>query len=152
MAFLGRLPDPATQSQWVAAFAAGATEAQLVHSLVDSPEYQAAHASDSSFIGSLYVELLGRSVDPTGLSVWQSFLQNGGSRDAVVTALMNSTKFDQKIVDQNYQNLLHRSPSAGEQQVWVAALQSGAISPSTLSQDLLASPEYYAMAVAASQA
>jgi hypothetical protein len=152
MNFLHRSPSPNERASWVGALQAGADTLTLARALLDSPEYQAAHSSDVSFISGVYADLLGRSVDGGGLVYWEQALQGGTSRDTLVVTLTHSPELDLKLIAENYNNILHRPASAADEQGWLAAMQMGQVNSSTLTQAFLASGEFYNMAVAASQA
>ncbi|HEX8199982.1 MAG TPA: S8 family serine peptidase, partial [Isosphaeraceae bacterium] len=71
----------------VAPQAAGGDDAVLAN-ILTSPEYYAVHGgTPAGFVAGLYVDLLGRGVDPVGAAFWPSVLQSGTSRLAVVQAI-----------------------------------------------------------------
>jgi uncharacterized repeat protein (TIGR01451 family) len=147
--FLHRMPDPGSVSAWVAVLRAGVSESNVVHMFLASGEYQAAHASDASFISGLYQDVLGRNVDAGGLAAWEPVLQTSG-RDVVITGILQSNELYLSVIDQTYQNILHRQPSASEEQAWLAGLRSGEVTTGTITQSFLASGEFFALAAAAS--
>jgi uncharacterized repeat protein (TIGR01451 family) len=151
-AFFGQNPDPGGRAYWVGVFDSGAGETAVARMLLSSPAFQALHPNDGDFITTLYSDLLGRTVDAGSLAFWQQQLQSGVSRAAVVGALMNSDEAFLHIIDTNYVNILHRGADPGGRQHWLAAFRSGQASADSFSQMLLASGEFYGLAVLASQA
>ena len=67
---------------WVDAFLNGAGEVDVIQGFLTSPEYQAAHATDTSFVNALYSQVLGRPAEPAGQEAWVQALQSGLSRQA----------------------------------------------------------------------
>ncbi len=61
----------------------------------------------------------------------------------VALALAHSSEFDGRIVDQDYQLVLHRAAEAGARTFWVSQLQGG-LSQQQLAAALLSSPEFVA--------
>jgi hypothetical protein len=57
--YLNRVESRAERALWIAAMAGGMTEIQVIHAFLSSSEYLAAHGSNTSFIDSLYANVLG---------------------------------------------------------------------------------------------
>ena len=69
---------------------------QVVNYFMASPEFQSTYGaatSDAAFVTLLYQNVLGREPDPGGLVVWLVLLEEGVSRNAVVTGFMASPEF-----------------------------------------------------------
>jgi uncharacterized repeat protein (TIGR01451 family) len=150
-AFFGHAPDAASRAYWIGVFDSGATETDVVRMMVAGPAYQALHPDNTSFVTALYSDLLARPVDSGGLSSWTQQLQNGASRDAVAGALLHSDESYLRIIDNGYVNILHRGADPGGRAGWLSQFRSGQVNVTTFSEDLLASPEFYNLAVQASQ-
>ena len=55
------------------------------------------------------------------------------------------------MLNDDYEMYLHRNPDSIGEQGWLALLESGNVTPRQVGEGFLASNEYYADAVAASQ-
>src|SRR5262249_48117028 len=149
--FLNRVETPAERAGWVAAFQNGMSEIQISQLFLSSAEYQAAHASDASFIDSLYQNVLGRVETPSEQAGWLSFLQSGGTRDQTEVFFLTATEHYQRIVDLDYFTLLGRGADPGGE----AAATNFLVASNTLpngapqaaldqvAETLLASDEFY---------
>jgi uncharacterized delta-60 repeat protein len=63
------------------------------------------------FIAQVYLDLLGRTVDPAGLSFWSAFLDQGsGTRAQVVQGIEDSPEFHALVVGQLFEHYLQRAP------------------------------------------
>jgi uncharacterized repeat protein (TIGR01451 family) len=151
-AFFGHAPDPAGRAYWVSVFNSGANEMDVVQMLVSSPGYQALHPDNASFVTALYNDLLARPVDATALTFWTQQLQNGVSRSTVISSILHSGESYLRVIDTGYANILHRGADPGGRSSWLSAFQTGQVNVGTFSEDLLASPEFYNLAVQASRA
>src|SRR5215475_7935001 len=70
----------------------------------------AATPDNSSFIDSVYGDLLNRSADQVGRTVWTSLLDSGTlGRGDVALSMMRSPEYDLNIVQSLYTRLLGRS-------------------------------------------
>jgi uncharacterized repeat protein (TIGR01451 family) len=148
--FLHQNPDPGGRAYWVSVFRAGASEADVAR-MIFAIGSQANGTSAGDFISALYQDILNRPVDAAGLAYWQQVLQSGVSRDAVIRLIMNSDEANLLVINGNYLNILHRPADAASQQFWLGLMRSGRATAGTLSQALLASGEFFNLAVIASQ-
>jgi uncharacterized repeat protein (TIGR01451 family) len=148
-AFLHRPVDPAGQASWVAAFHAGLDETGLAAALMESPEYLAAHPTDTAFINGVFQDVLGRVADAPSLAAWDQVLQSAG-RDAVVRGILNSDEANLMHIQDDYVSILHRGADLAGQQSWLSQLRTGQTTVGGMTEAFLASNEFYGMAVAAS--
>jgi hypothetical protein len=148
--FLHRPADPTGQANWVAAFHAGLTENGLAEALMNSPEYLAAHPTDTAFINGVFQDVLGHLADPASLASWEQVLQTSG-RDQVIRGILNSDEANLLHINDDYISILHRGADLAGQQSWLSMLRSGQSTVATMSEAFLASTEFFGMAVAASQ-
>jgi hypothetical protein len=102
------------------------------------------------FIASLYADILGRTASGAEIAGWLPTLQ-ATNRAFVVDAFLNSQEVNQKIVNSFYKDFLRRPGTYLEKQPFVAGLTSHQYNSQILAEAILASDQYYAMAVAASQ-
>jgi hypothetical protein len=103
-----------------------------------------AHPDATSFIDGAYQDVLGRTVDPAGLSAAEQLLQQPQGQAVLANVLLTSTERERQVVDGNYQTLLGRSADAAGEQAWLQALQSDNVSADLLAELFLASQEYFA--------
>jgi hypothetical protein len=75
-------------------------ESRLAPAIVGTPNQQ--------FVAQVYVDLLKRPVDPTGLAAWTGLLNQGVSRTAVVSLIQTSTEYHMVEVERLYEDLLNR--------------------------------------------
>jgi hypothetical protein len=86
-------------------------------------------------VDSLYLRYLGRQADPGGEAAFVTYLQAGGTEEGVVSALLGSPEFFNRVtsgsaspvstyVEALYENLLNRIPASAELNGWVSAVAS----------------------------
>jgi hypothetical protein len=103
------------------------------------PSYQL--TPNAAFVSALYQAVLGRQVDPAGLSAWVDRLNAGMSRMQLVTLLWNSAEHRARQVVEDYQTFLHRNPGPSEVAQWVGTFMAGA-SEDQVANAFLHSQEY----------
>ena len=139
--FLDRSPD-ATSGYWVNALMSGASEEAVAEAFLDSPEYQAAHADSTSFVTDLYIDVLGRQGDSSGISSWQAALVAGVSREAIVADFVESSEANDEIVNSFYTAFLHRQPEQGTSVAWNDMLAATNGSATDVEVGILSSTEF----------
>jgi autotransporter-associated beta strand protein len=144
LTFLDRNPDPAGQQFWVNQLLAGVPEYQVILAFLTSPEFTAENPDNGSFVHTLYRDVLGRDGSNQEVAFWQQVLQSGArSRVAVGYYFLSSNEAFVDAIDQDYQNFLGRAADPAGLQGFLAALQSGGITPTGLAMDFIASDEYF---------
>ena len=138
--FLHRGTDPSS-SFWVDELLAGVSEQRVARSILDSPEYQAAHADPSSLIRDLYLDVLGRQGEPEGVARWGQLVGAGMTRTELVARFVGSPEAVDQIIDSNYAAFLHRQPDPSSID-WRTMIRSGVGTPAEVAAEILASPEY----------
>ena len=102
-------------------------------------------SANSSFISNLYLALLDRPADPSGLAYWLAQVNGGASRALVVLEIENdpSNEFRNDEVNRIYEKYLHRSALSDQAglKYWAAALQGG-MTVEEVSAAIVDSPEY----------
>jgi hypothetical protein len=78
------------------------------------------------YVGQLYQDLLGRTVDDRGLAFWAGQLDQGVPRAQVVQGLMTSPEYHLQEVRQAYHTLLFREPDPQGLSYFATLLDSGA--------------------------
>jgi hypothetical protein len=149
--FLHRAPDALGAATFEAALRNGIRDEEVIADILGSPEYYvpavgldpaaAPAAQLRAYISALYQRVLGRAPDDSGLSVWVSFLQAGGSRADAARAFWESAEHRGLEVDTFYATYLHRAADADGRAVWVNALLAG-MTEADVARGFLASPEY----------
>jgi hypothetical protein len=145
--FFNRSADPVGLATWVNAMLNGMSEAEVARQLVLSPEYQATHSGNMTFIAGLYADVIGRQASPAEMASWNQALQSGLTRAALASIIINSAEVNKGIVDMYYATILGRPADTPSEQAFVAGLTSGQYTTDTVAEILLASDEFYAMAV-----
>jgi hypothetical protein len=77
------------------------------------------------FVTALYVDLLNRLPDASGLSHWVGKLEAGMTRAQVTATFWNSPEHRGLQVDRLYLAFLHQRPDLTSRAMWVKALRSG---------------------------
>src|SRR5438094_1861024 len=95
------------------------------------------------YVAQLYLDLLQRTVDPSGLAFWGGLLDAGTlTRTQVVQGIENSQEFRIVEVNTAFQTLLKRSADAAGLNAFVPFLTNGGTVPQ-LEAVLLGSSEYF---------
>jgi hypothetical protein len=149
--FLHRSESAGERASWVGLMIGGETELQVAQAFILSPEYQSSHASNVSYVTGLYADVLGRGATSGEITGWTQMLLSGTSRAALAISFLTSAESYKDVLNAAYTNILHRAPDAAGEQMWLAEMTTGQITPQDASIMFLASDEFYRMAVAASQ-
>ena len=74
-----------------------------------------------------YQNLLGRGIDPSGLSTWGNFIDGGISPAIAAVGIETATsqEFNQVLVNQLYSTYLGRAPGATDATTWLGFLDAG---------------------------
>jgi streptogramin lyase len=70
------------------------------------------------YVSQLYLDLLQRPVDPTGLGAWVPMLDHGAGDFQIVQGIMNSPEYHDRIVQNLYYRLLRRAAAPAELDLW----------------------------------
>jgi hypothetical protein len=101
--------------------------------------------ADGRFLTSLYHDLLGRGVDPTGSLAWLGSLQHGASRQQIVAGVQESPEYRTDLIKNTYQSYLRRTPSQTEINLWLPFFASGG-TQEEMKVQILSSLEYARLA------
>jgi hypothetical protein len=118
--FLGRDADSAGRASFVAYLEAGGTLEGVSQAILASPEYQSLFPTDSSFVQSLFQNLLQRPGSKAEVSAWVAALPQLG-RAGVAQDFLSSPEFRAVEVNEDYAQLLHRTPLAAELSAWLGS-------------------------------
>jgi len=139
--YLGRVADAAGLSAHMNYLAAGGTWDGIRATFLASSEYyRRAGGSDAGFLAALYRDVLGRAIDPVGQQEFGNLLRNESRETVARTLLASDEAYDKKIAAV-YDELLERTPSAGEVDFYSNQLARGAREDQIISA-FVASPEY----------
>jgi hypothetical protein len=81
--------------------------------------------SNTQFLGKVYLDLLGRGIDPAGLSWWTGRFNEGATRQQIVGEIENSAEYHRVEVSKLYAQLLHRPADEAGMSFHTGVLQSG---------------------------
>lgn len=141
---LHRSPGQAGTQYWLGVMSSGRTIEQIEALVAGTDEYyRNAGGTNPAYVSRLYTDVLGRSVDATGLRYFVALLLQGGvSRSAVAQSLLGTPEYADKVVAADYAQYLHRPVDAAGLQ-YMASLfqQSGGSRAVTIA--LLSSQEYF---------
>ena len=91
---LGRTSDAYGMNYWSQGILSGQlTGADCAIGFFESDEYKAKNKTDEQYVKTLYSVILGRTVDPEGLTTWLSYLAGGTPRLYVLAGLVNSNEY-----------------------------------------------------------
>ena len=140
-AFLGRSTDPLAEN-WVDALLAGASEEAVAEAILNSAEYQSSHQDTAVLVHDLYLDVLGRQGEDSGVSEYVSAVASGVSRAAIVSRFVRSAEATDQILDGFYSSYLRRGrdPRSGS---WAEQLNAPAGSASPVAIGILASDEFF---------
>jgi uncharacterized delta-60 repeat protein len=94
------------------------------------------------YVSQVYLDLLQRSADASGLATWSAFLNQGNSRTSMVQAIQGSTEYHTLVVRQLYGYVLGRPVDDSGRNTWVRFLNQGG-TVEQLEAYLLGSEEYF---------
>src|SRR5262249_51936870 len=77
------------------------------------------------YVAQLYLDVLQRPVDPTGLVFWTGLLDSGATRSQVTAGLLRSGEYYILVVQGEYQRLLHRPADPTGLVIFVRFLGTG---------------------------
>jgi hypothetical protein len=149
--FLGREGDSIGIAFWAGQInSLSRTHAQVIESLMASPEFQDTTAS----VIRLYLAYFTRYPDEGGLRFWSSFRRSGHSLDEISGLFAASGEFAQRygalsnadFVSLVYANVLGRSADPGGFAFWQGQLDSGAMSRGTVMLQFSESAEFQSLA------
>ncbi|NMR20865.1 DUF4214 domain-containing protein [Cellulomonas fimi] len=82
-------------------------------------------AEAQQVVKALYQDVLGRSVDPSGLQTWTDLVVRTGSARDLATGIVTSRERMINLVTAQYRSALRRDPEPGGLENWVAHLEAG---------------------------
>lgn len=147
LSYLHRRADPVGRAAWVSAMVSGVSENEVATAFVTSVEYAARRATNSSFVDGLYRDILGRAPDAAGLNAHTASMQGGATRAQVAATFLSSTERIDRVITQQYGQLLGRSADNTGRQLYRSLLADTDSAIHELADSLLTSNEYLARAM-----
>jgi len=146
--FLRRLATPSEVAAWVQALNQGETPQQVIASIVGSDEYftqSLVGGIDATFVNQLYVDLLGRPADSSGLTTFEQQLSSAEmlSRVGAANGLDQSTEYQTNLINSDYSKFLGRTPSSAEVATWLGQFQVSGFTDESLIANIVSSDEYF---------
>jgi uncharacterized protein (DUF2141 family) len=117
---------------------------QLETDILASPEYyqNRSGGTNAGFLNALYADVLGRSIDPIGATIFGNQLASGASLAVVAKEILFSTESEARFVNQDYLAFLHRPADPIGLSAFLGELQQGGTNDSIIAA-LASSDEYF---------
>jgi hypothetical protein len=145
--FLGRTAGGGEITPWLALFAGGSKDEDIIAGLLSSVEYfnqPRVGGNNTGFVHAIYQDLLGRDPSPGDLSTWLAFLGTH-NRFEMAQFFLSSTEYRTDIIQSWYQKYLGRAADSTEVNTGLTTLSSGGTDEDVIAF-VLGSVEYYARA------
>jgi hypothetical protein len=97
----------------------------------------------AAYLDTVYSDLFGRPVDPSGETTWTAALRSGTPRRAVADAITGSDEFRTGLITDAYTSFLGRMPDAAGTAYWLQRMREG-LTIQQMEAGFLSSPEYWA--------
>lgn len=148
-AYFRRIPDYAGLTHWIRYLRAGNSLDAISNAFAGSAEFAQAYGglTNAQFVTRVYLNVLGRQPDPSGLAHWTGQLNTGAmTRGQVMVGFSESAEFRNDVANEVsvtmiYMGVLRRAPDPGGFSFWVDQADKGN-SSLALINGFLASPEY----------
>jgi hypothetical protein len=142
--FLGRAVDPGGLATFVNALGAGATIEQVQSLILGSDEYFQTQGNGDvdTFLNTLFLDVLNRPIDPTGLMTFRQAIQGGTPRSQVAFLVLTSTEARQNLVQGFFQQFLGRPADPTGLVTFVNLLNQGARQEEVIAA-IVGSDEYF---------
>jgi hypothetical protein len=112
--FLGRPGTAAEIDSWATTMVDGATEEEVIISILTSDEYRSRFATDNQYVAQLYRDLLGRPAGAAEIESYTSSLDGGAEDEDVVESILTSPEARVLQLRTMYEQQLLRRPSEVE--------------------------------------
>jgi hypothetical protein len=122
--YLGRPVDSTGLANFGPLLQASGPEAVAAALAGSSEFFTRTGGTNSDFLNALYFNVLGRSIDPSGMTTFLNALSMGVSREQVAATVLSSPEAAQFAVTQAYQSYLGRAGDATGVQFWARVYQT----------------------------
>jgi hypothetical protein len=143
MQLLHRHVDSSHLKQWLSVLHCGGTEIDVIRGILTSSDYNALHASNESYVKSLFTDLLGRSPSAAELTGTMQTLVRRNGRASVAQDILGSREFLGSLVDHDYGTFLSHGVDSVTRSRLVASLQARTATPESVAVAVLGSAEYF---------
>ncbi len=129
---------------WENFLQSGGTVEQVAVNLVTSPEFNQTQAgpTNDTWLDAFYNDALGRAVDASGRSTWDTAFADSATRAQVAASIFTSTEYHQDLVKQYYNQFLDRVVDGSGYPAWTGVLNSG-IHDELVIASIVSSPEFF---------
>jgi hypothetical protein len=143
-AYLRRQPDSGGLAANVQLLQQGATIRDLKANFLGSAEYfqTQGNSTNDGWLSAVYLDVLGRGIDPSGLANWTQQLNAGVSRTAVANSILLSAEANTRLVEGFYLQYLGRPSDPSGLQGFVGQLTAG-VSEESVIQQIVTSDEFF---------
>jgi subtilase family serine protease len=108
----------------------------------DATTLTALTTASKQYVDAVYVDVLGRSSDLSGLSYWSGQLDGGGDRALLINLIDHSAEYFSTIIKPAYLQFLGRGADQGGLDYWIDQMIHG-LTDEQLEAGFIGSPEYY---------
>jgi hypothetical protein len=141
--FLQRTPSAAEISAMEGAIAGWINEDQIISRILGSTEYYTnAGGTTDAWFKAVYLNVLNRAPDPTGLLHWKGLMATGWTRTQVALGIAQSDEAHTLAITADYQILLDRQPDASGLSNFVTAMHQWWMTNSYAEVKIAAATEY----------
>jgi hypothetical protein len=127
-----RPPDYGGMTYWAQVARGGASMEAISQEFVQSHEFQVRYGSltNEQYINQVYLNVLGRSADPSGLAYWGNQLARGMTRGGLMVAFSDSAEYRKLIggrvlATMLYVGMLRRAPDTAGLDYWAQVVDGG---------------------------
>jgi hypothetical protein len=144
LTYLRRQPDSAGLAANVQSLQQGSTIRDLKANFLGSPEYfqTQGNSTNDGWLSAVYLDVLGRGIDPSGLANWTQQLNQGVSRTDVARSILLSSEANTLLVEGFYLQYLGRPSDPTGLQGFVSQLTAG-VSEESVVQQIVTSDEFF---------
>lgn len=141
--YLHRGADPAALQNMSALLAAGTSDEALAAAIAGSDEYfKLQGGTNDGFLNALFLDALGRPIDPGAKTALEQALAQGASRLQIAQLALGSHEYHALVVENIYAELLNRSADSAGDSYWADALDRG-LTDEQLLASIVESKEYF---------
>jgi len=142
--YLKRTVDPSGRTYWINSIGNGKALWRFRAQLFGSNEYfTKAGGTNAAYLDRVYLDVLGRQIDPSGKAYWGNKLNNGADRGSVALNFINSSEFRRFVVDDQFLRFVDRKATTAEHATWDPKITGTTTGEQDLIAFLAAGTEYY---------
>ncbi len=138
----GRPDDTSTITVTLSPSALPMGNSSATISLLDSDSPHSAPVVDRNWLNQVYLDVLHRPVDASGVQTWWTALYQGATRNQVVQAILNSPEYRENQINSWYEMYLGRQVDPSGLNLYLGSYGVGA-TDEQIQAALLGSPEFF---------